>query len=413
MIARMSNGLGSIDRWDLNQLLGESAVPVWKGKYTLTTARNVRVERALPINEVIDTLPEGLFLLVAADARDPLAVLPSRLGNTPKLSSNVTAQWILSTNLGVSAAKFSRGMSVNVRALDTAEPIRYARVDLITQSNDIVFSGQTDKDGVVNLPEPAVKGTRANAPSHLVVRSNRDFSFLVLDHAALDLSALDIRGRALNTRLDAYLFTDRGIYRPRETVHLTGLVRNQLATTADIEDVSLVVLRPNGSVYKTLKPQLGQNAAFSEPLTLPSDAPRGSWRIEARAVSDGATVGAVEIDVQDFIPERLKVTVAQTDTLQLLVMPSRLMRQQNSYTAPRAVAWALRPTRLCVRCRAIPWWARARVHLILAMHFNRLTDVHSVHRVRPLMRQAAYRYQRRPAAWASPRLQTLVMRSLP
>ena len=318
MIARMSNGLGSIDRWDLNQLLGESAVPVWKGKYTLTTARNVRVERALPINEVIDTLPEGLFLLVAADARDPLAVLPSRLGNTPKLSSNVTAQWILSTNLGVSAAKFSRGMSVNVRALDTAEPIRYARVDLITQSNDIVFSGQTDKDGVVNLPEPAVKGTRANAPSHLVVRSNRDFSFLVLDHAALDLSALDIRGRALNTRLDAYLFTDRGIYRPRETVHLTGLVRNQLATTADIEDVSLVVLRPNGSVYKTLKPQLGQNAAFSEPLTLPSDAPRGSWRIEARAVSDGATVGAVEIDVQDFIPERLKVTVAQTDTLKLL-----------------------------------------------------------------------------------------------
>ena len=309
MIARMSDGLGSIDRWDLNQLLGESAVPVWKGKFSHTVAKNVRVERALPINEVIETLPEGLFLLVAADARDATAVLPSRLGNTPKLSSDVTAQWILSTNLGVSAAKFARGMTVSVRALDTAEPIRYARVDLITQSNDIVFSGDTDKDGVIRLPEPAVKGTRANAPSHLVVRSNRDFSFLVLDHAALDLSALDTQGRALKTKLDAYLFTDRGIYRPRETVHLTGLVRNQQATTKDIEAVSLVVLRPNGSVYKTLTPQLGKTASFAEPLTLPADAPRGSWRIEARSVSEGETVGAVEIDVQDFVPERLKVSV--------------------------------------------------------------------------------------------------------
>ncbi len=92
---------------------------------------------------------------------------------------------------------------------------------------------QTDKDGVVNLPEPAVKGTRANAPSHLVVRVKPRFLVFGAWTMRRWIYQPWIRvARALNTRLDAYLFTDRGIYRPRETVHLTGLVRNQLATTA-------------------------------------------------------------------------------------------------------------------------------------------------------------------------------------
>ena len=317
LIARNGGGLGSLDRYDLNSLLSNAAVPVWKGRYTLNTSRNVRVEKALPIDKVLETLPEGLFVLVAADARDEKAVLPSRIAQGSELSYQVTAQWILSTNLGVSAARYPKGMSVSVRALDTAMPIRYAKVDLVTKANDVVFSGETDKEGVLNLPEPAVRGTRANAPSHLVVRSSKDFSFLVLDHAALDLSSLDTQGRVLNTALDAYLFTDRGIYRPRETVHLTGLVRNQLATTAGVQAgvgaVDLVITRPNGSTYQTLTPTLSRTASFSEDVQLPADAPRGSWRVDVKDKTDGATIGYVEIDVQDFVPERLKVAVTASE----------------------------------------------------------------------------------------------------
>jgi uncharacterized protein YfaS (alpha-2-macroglobulin family) len=317
LIARTNGSLGSLDRFKLNSLLSNAAVPVWKGRYTPKTSRNVRVEKALPIDKVLETLPEGLFIMVAADARDEKAVLPSRITQGSKLHNQVTMQWILSTNLGVSAAKYPKGMSVNVRALDTAMPVRYAKVDLVTKANDVVFSGETDKDGVLNVPEPAVRGTRANAPSHLVVRSSTDFSFLVLDHAALDLSSLDTQGRVLHTALDAYLFTDRGIYRPRETVHLTGLVRNQLATTAGVQAgagaVDLVITRPNGSTYQTLTPTLSRTASFSQDVQLPADAPRGSWRVDVKDKTDGATIGYVEIDVQDFVPERLKVEVTASE----------------------------------------------------------------------------------------------------
>jgi len=298
MLSIMQNGLENIGGYHFRRLLDRSAVPVWEGKYTVNSLRNVRVEQALPIEKVLETLPEGLFLLLAREAKDE--------GGK---NSQIATQWILNTNIGVSAAKYARGMTVNVRALDTAKPISYAKVDLVTRSNDIVFSGQTDKEGTLTLPEPAVRGKHANAPSHLVVRSKKDFSFLALDHAALDLSSLDIGGRVLSNSGDTYLFTDRGVYRPRETVHLTGLVRNKNATTEGVENVELVVYRPNGSVYKKLFPKLGHEASFAQEFKLPTDSPRGSWRIDVKTIVDHVTVGSAEIDVQDFIPERLKVDV--------------------------------------------------------------------------------------------------------
>lgn len=312
VIKRVNGRLGELNRYRLKNLLDNAAVPVWKGKYTPNAMRNIRIEKALPIDQVLATLPEGLFILVAADARDEKAVLPSRITDDTDLHYNAAMQWVLSTNLGVSAAKFKRGMSVNVRALDTAKPIPYAKVDLVTKANDIVFRGETDQDGVISLPEPAVRGKGANTPSHLVVRSAKDFSFLILDHAALDLSSLDVKGRTLNTNLDAYLFTDRGIYRPRETVHLTGLVRNQLATTIGVGSVELVVYRPNGSIHSSWVPPLSHTASFSQTLKLPGDAPRGSWRVDVKDRADGTSIGFAEIDVQDFIPERLKVEVNKT-----------------------------------------------------------------------------------------------------
>ena len=295
----------NIAPYQLEYILRQTGVPVWEGKYTASSLRNVRVEQVLPIEKILETLPEGLFLLVAREVQ----------AEESNRNLKFASQWILNTNLGVSAARYAKGMTVNVRALDTAKPITGAEVNLITQSNDIIFSGMTDSEGTLTLPEPSVRGKQANAPSHLVVRSKKDFAFLTLNHAALDLSSLDIGGRVLSNYGDAYLFTDRGIYRPRETVHLTGLIRNKNANTDGVGNVNLVIHRPNGSVYKKLFPKLGHEASFAQEFKLPADSPRGSWRIDVNTIVANNTIGSTEIDVQDFIPERLKIEVEKNKNL--------------------------------------------------------------------------------------------------
>ena len=56
-----------------------------------------------------------------------------------------------------------------------------------------------------------------------------DFNFLEVGRAAFDLSDRGVSGRAQPGPVDAYLYTDRGIYRPGESVHLTALVRDDKA----------------------------------------------------------------------------------------------------------------------------------------------------------------------------------------
>ena len=56
-----------------------------------------------------------------------------------------------------------------------------------------------------------------------------DFNFLEIGRAAFDLSDRGVSGRPPPGPVDAFLYTDRGIYRPGETIELTALVRDDEA----------------------------------------------------------------------------------------------------------------------------------------------------------------------------------------
>ena len=49
---------------------------------------------------------------------------------------------------------------------------------------------------------------------------DNDFNFLEIGRAAFDLSDRGVSGRSQPGPVDAFLYTDRGIYRPGETVEL-------------------------------------------------------------------------------------------------------------------------------------------------------------------------------------------------
>ena len=58
--------------------------------------------------------------------------------------------------------------------------------------------------------------------------------------------SLALAGARHQGPVDAYLYTDRGIYRPGETVHITAMMRNRAGAMVDDRAGSLTVYRPNG-----------------------------------------------------------------------------------------------------------------------------------------------------------------------
>ncbi|MCW5201029.1 hypothetical protein VU07_04420, partial [Desulfobulbus sp. F4] len=84
---------------------------------------------------------------------------------------------------------------------------------------------------------------------HLMsMNSKHGFTFLQLEQAPFDLSDRGVSGRTAPGPLDAYVYTERGIYRPGETVHLAGIVRDRIARAAVSPPMTLRVSGPDGKV---------------------------------------------------------------------------------------------------------------------------------------------------------------------
>ncbi len=80
-----------------------------------------------------------------------------------------------------------------------------------------------------------------------------DYGFLDSQLTAFDLTDRGVKGRLVQTALDAFLFTERGVYRSGETVFLTALLRDAKGAVVPGLPVTIVIQRPDGVEYKRVK----------------------------------------------------------------------------------------------------------------------------------------------------------------
>jgi hypothetical protein len=81
-----------------------------------------------------------------------------------------------------------------------------------------------------------------------------DFSFLDLRRSAFDLTDRGVGGREAPGPIDAFLYTERGVYRPGETVQSTAMLRDRVGAAVS-SPLTLVATRPDGlEVSRTTVP---------------------------------------------------------------------------------------------------------------------------------------------------------------
>ncbi len=143
-----------------------------------------------------------------------------------------------------------------------------------------------------------------------------DFSFLDLRRPAFDLTDRGVGGRASPGPVDAYLYTERGVYRPGETVQSVTMMRDRVgaAVTAPL---TLVADRPDGVEVARTTIAGASLASGTAPWALPLNktAPHGRWQIAAYIDPKADPVGRVQFDVADFVPQKLKVTLTAEDAV--------------------------------------------------------------------------------------------------
>ncbi|MGI4794141.1 MAG: alpha-2-macroglobulin family protein, partial [Janthinobacterium lividum] len=304
--------------WQLYELRGRasSMTQIWSGTMQTGPGRNRTVETAFPLAGIVDPAKPGAYLILAEDAAKPAANLtpnPDDAASSDDSEQVIAGHWALSTDLAISSLQGRDGLHVTVRSLGSAAPLPGVRLELRAKSEDTLAEATTDAQGSAVFAPGLLRGKLASAAATLVASTAAgDFALQSLSAPGFDLSDRGADGRVSPGPIEAFVYTDRGIYRPGETINVTALLRTAGLSAVDGAGLTLVLRRPDGvEASRTMLPP-APDAGFGQALPLSASAAQGNWTIEAFVDPSLPPVGRASVSVTDFVPQQLKVGLTAT-----------------------------------------------------------------------------------------------------
>lgn len=256
---------------------------------------------------------------------------------------------IVVTDLGMLVKRSLDGsQDVFVQSIHTGQPVDGASVSVLAVNGQMLYTQTSSADGVVHFP--TFKGLqREKKPVMYVVKKGDDLSFLPIDGSdrQLDFSRFDIGGEpnAVNQgQLAAYLFSDRGIYRPGDLFHI-GLIVRAASWSRNVAGIPLQaeIVDPRGVTVKQQALTMDASGFGEIEYTPAETAPTGSWTVNLYIVKDGkadAQIGSTTVQVKEFLPDRMKVAATLSQqTPEGWVKPDQLkgvVDVQNLFGTPAA-----------------------------------------------------------------------------
>ena len=293
----------SLDRSDLGRLTEERGAQVWKGEMKVEQNLNADVTTAFPVGDAIGTLSPGVYVMVAEAAGTPAS----------DSYEDLATQWFIVSDLGLTAFSGNDGVHTFVHSLESAAGKGQVEVRLISRANEILSTKRTNDQGYVAFEAGLTRGEGAQSPAMIVATDERgDYAFLSLKAPAFDLSDRGVTGRQVPAGLDAFVYTERGVYRSGETVEVTALLRDGQGVAALGVPLTMVVERPDGVDYRRLvvADQGVGGRALAVPLVASS--PTGTWRVRTYTDPKRPPVGETTFMVEDYVPDRLEFDLATT-----------------------------------------------------------------------------------------------------
>lgn len=296
--------LQSLNSYQAEQIADQTGEQVWSGTIEVQGQLNREVTTAIPVGALVPDLKQGVYALTASPAR--LLTQTQSEGCEEDCGEATGTQWFVVSDLGLTALTGNDGLHTLVRSLSTTAPVTGARLKLIARNNNVLGTASTDAAGYARFEPGLLRGTGGNAP--LVVTAEAtdgDYGFLDLSRTPFDLTDRGVEGRPAPKPLDLFLVTERGVYRPGETVHLTALVRDSQARAVTGVPLTLVIRRPDGVERERLLVQDQGLGGHEADIALTGGAMRGTWRVLAYSDPKGEPLGQTSFLVEDFLPERL------------------------------------------------------------------------------------------------------------
>jgi alpha-2-macroglobulin len=261
----------------------------------------------------------GLFILRVDGANpevDRSHAQAREYGEGEEEGSYQDRRLILLTDLGLIEKRPQSGEHyVFVQSFATGLPVAGAAVSIIGKNGIALFDRPTDSNGMAVFPN--LDDFRAEKrPVAYIARLGADISFLPyqnanrrLNYYRFDVGGLQTEGE--QGRMSAFLFSDRGIYRPGDTFRIGAIVRiADRALALKNLPVEMVISNPAGAEIFTRTVKLPRSGFVELQSGTEQNSPTGYYTIACYLVEKEKRdifLGSTKVRVEEFLPDRLRI----------------------------------------------------------------------------------------------------------
>jgi uncharacterized protein YfaS (alpha-2-macroglobulin family) len=206
---------------------------------------------------------------------------------------------VFSSDLGIIAKKGGDGsVSVIVSDLKTTQPRPDIKVEFFDYQQQLIATATTNGEGLATVP-------LSRKPFVVVATSKEHKGYLPLsDGNSLSMSRFDVAGVAPQKGLKGFLYGERGVWRPGDSLYLNFVLEDKTQKLPPNHPVTFEFYDPRGALfYKTTSTRNVKNV-YPFRLATADDSPTGNWRA---VVKSGGAVFTQFLKIETIKPNRLKI----------------------------------------------------------------------------------------------------------
>jgi hypothetical protein len=216
-------------------------------------------------------------------------------------AQNFVQSNVFASDLGITAKSGKDGsMFVAVADLRTTKPVKEAEIEFYDFQKQLISTAKTNGDGIAEVELP-------KNPFVIIAKKEKQKGYLkTTDGSSLSLSRYDVAGTVAQKGLKGYLYGERGVWRPGDSLFLNFILEDKSERLPANYPIAFELQDSRGQVqYKTVSTKNVENVYPLHFATSP-DAPTGNWIAIVKA--GGATFDKV-IKIEMVKPNRLKINM--------------------------------------------------------------------------------------------------------